>query len=85
VADEVGVSMARLAIAWTLHRPGVSSAIIGASRPAQVAENAAASGVRLEPAVLARIDEVLDGFIDRDPAKTARMMDVDPRWARAAG
>jgi aryl-alcohol dehydrogenase-like predicted oxidoreductase len=85
VADEVGVSLAQLAIAWTLHRPGVSSAIIGASRPEQVAENAAASGVRLEPALLDRVDEVLGDLIDRDPAKTARMMDVNPGWARAAG
>jgi aryl-alcohol dehydrogenase-like predicted oxidoreductase len=77
--------LAQLAIAWTLHRPGVSSAIIGASRPEQVAENAAASGVRLEPALLDRVDEVLGDLIDRDPAKTARMMDVNPGWARAAG
>jgi voltage-dependent potassium channel beta subunit len=59
IADELGVTMAQLAIAWVLREPGVSSAIVGASRPEQVEENVAASGIELPPEVLTRIDEIL--------------------------
>ncbi|MEU5566393.1 aldo/keto reductase family protein [Micromonospora musae] len=85
VAEEVGTSMAQLAIAWTLQQEGVSSAIIGASRPEQVTENAGAAGLRLDASVLARIDEVLGDLIDLDPSKTAQMMAVKPEWARSSG
>ncbi|GAB2803901.1 aldo/keto reductase family protein [Actinoallomurus bryophytorum] len=70
VADEAGLSMAQLAVAWVLQNPGVSSAIIGATRPEQVRDNVRAAGVRLAPEVLKRIDDVLEPFIERDPAKT---------------
>ena len=70
VADEVGLSLATLAVAWVLQNPNVSAAIIGASRPEQVTENVKAAGVTLEPGVLARIDEVLEGSIERDPQQT---------------
>jgi aryl-alcohol dehydrogenase-like predicted oxidoreductase len=59
IADELGITMAQLAIAWVLREPGVSSAIVGASRPEQVDENAAASGVELPDEVLRRIDAAL--------------------------
>jgi aryl-alcohol dehydrogenase-like predicted oxidoreductase len=59
IADELGITMAQLAIAWVLREPGVSSAIVGATRPEQVDENVAASGIELSPDVLKRIDEVL--------------------------
>jgi voltage-dependent potassium channel beta subunit len=59
IADELGITMAQLAIAWVLREPGVSSAIVGATRPEQVDENVAASGIELPPEVLARIDEIL--------------------------
>ena len=59
IADELGITMAQMAIAWVLREPGVSSAIVGASRPEQVDENVAASGIELPPEVLSRIDEVL--------------------------
>jgi aryl-alcohol dehydrogenase-like predicted oxidoreductase len=59
IADELGITMAQLAIAWVLREPGVSSAIVGATRPEQVDENVAASGIELLPDVLKRIDEVL--------------------------
>jgi voltage-dependent potassium channel beta subunit len=59
IADELGITMAQLAIAWVLREPGVSSAIVGATRPEQVNENVAASGIELPPEVLKRIDEVL--------------------------
>ena len=74
IADEAGLSMAQLAIAWVLQNSNVSAAIIGASRPEQVTENVKAAGVKLEDAVLKQIDEVLEGVIERDPAKT-----VSPR------
>ncbi|HEV7656907.1 MAG TPA: aldo/keto reductase family protein [Mycobacteriales bacterium] len=72
VADDLGLSMAQLAIAWVLHNPNVSAAIIGASRPEQVTENVKAAGVTLEDAVLARIDEILGDVVVRDPDKTMR-------------
>ena len=49
IADEAGLTMSQLAVAWTLQNPNVSSAIIGASRPEQVTENAKAAGVRSTP------------------------------------
>jgi len=70
VADQAGLSMAQLAVAWVLQNPNVSSAIIGASRPEQVTENVKAAGVRLEADLLAAIDEALDGVVERDAAKT---------------
>ncbi|GAB7191228.1 aldo/keto reductase family protein [Kineococcus sp. NUM-3379] len=71
VADELGISMAQLAIAWVLQNDNVSAAIIGASRPEQVTENAKASGVELSADVLRRIDEVLGDVVETDPGKTA--------------
>jgi 1-deoxyxylulose-5-phosphate synthase len=61
IAEELGVSMAQLALAWVLRLPNVSAAIIGASRPAQVDDNVAASGVELSADVLTRIDEATRG------------------------
>jgi aryl-alcohol dehydrogenase-like predicted oxidoreductase len=63
IADELDITMAQMAIAWVLREPGVSSAIVGASRPEQVEENAAASGIELPPEALERIDEVLAPFL----------------------
>jgi aryl-alcohol dehydrogenase-like predicted oxidoreductase len=59
VADDLGISLAQLALAWVLREPNVASAIIGATRPEQVEENAAASGVELDDETLRRIDEIL--------------------------
>ena len=70
LAEEAGLSMAQLAVAWVLQNDNVASAIIGASRPEQVHDNAAAAGVKLGDALLSKIDEVLDPVIQRDPAKT---------------
>jgi aryl-alcohol dehydrogenase-like predicted oxidoreductase len=72
IADEAGLSMAQLAIAWVLHRSNVSAAIIGASRPEQVTENVKAAGAKLDPAQLKRIDEVLGDVPETDAGKTAR-------------
>ncbi|TMR33683.1 aldo/keto reductase family protein [Actinomadura geliboluensis] len=71
IADELGLSMAQLAIAWTLQNPNVSAAIVGASRPEQVTDNVKAAGVKLDADVLKRIDDVLGEVVIRDPAKTA--------------
>jgi aryl-alcohol dehydrogenase-like predicted oxidoreductase len=68
VAADLGLTMAQLAVAWVLQNPGVSSAIVGASRPEQVTENAAASGVPLSAEAMARIDEVLGDVVVRDPS-----------------
>ena len=70
LAEEAGLSMAQLAVAWVLQNDNVASAIIGASRPEQVHDNAAAAGVKLEDDLLSKIDEVLDPVIQSDPAKT---------------
>jgi aryl-alcohol dehydrogenase-like predicted oxidoreductase len=72
IADEAGLSLSQLAIAWVLQNQNVSSAIIGASRPEQVTENVKAAGVKLEDALLKRIDEALGTAIETDPAKTAQ-------------
>jgi aryl-alcohol dehydrogenase-like predicted oxidoreductase len=61
IADEAGLTMAQLALAWVLREPNVASAIIGATRPEQVHENAAASGVELGDDVLQAVDDALDG------------------------
>jgi len=63
IADDLGLSMAQLAIAWTLRQPNVASAIVGASRPEQLDDNCAASGVELPPDALLRIDEVVGGVL----------------------
>ena len=59
IADEAGLSMVELALAWVLRRPELASAIVGASRPEQVHANAKASGIELTPDTLEAIDEAL--------------------------
>jgi aryl-alcohol dehydrogenase-like predicted oxidoreductase len=71
VADELGLSMAQLAIAWVLQNDNVAAALVGASRPEQVAENVKASGVTIPAELMTRIDEILGGAVERDPGKTA--------------
>jgi aryl-alcohol dehydrogenase-like predicted oxidoreductase len=68
VADDLGITMAQLALAWVLREPGVSSAIVGASRPEQVEDNVAASGIELGDDVLRRIDEILGGVLVAAPS-----------------
>ncbi|HTZ91029.1 MAG TPA: aldo/keto reductase family protein [Streptosporangiaceae bacterium] len=70
VAEQAGLTLAQLAVAWTLQNPAVSAAIIGATRPDQVTENVKASGIRLDPEVLKQIDAVLGDQIVSDPAHT---------------
>jgi aryl-alcohol dehydrogenase-like predicted oxidoreductase len=59
IAAELGISLSQLALAWVLRRPEVASAIIGASRPEQVEENARASGVVLDPETVRRVEQAL--------------------------
>ncbi|GIJ25436.1 aldo/keto reductase [Micromonospora qiuiae] len=70
LADQAGLSMAQLAIAWVLQNPNVSSAIVGATRPQQVQDNVKAAGVKLDAGLLKAIDEIVDPVTERDPART---------------
>ena len=63
IAADLGISMTQLALAWVLHEPNLASAIIGASKPQQVKENASASGIELDDATLEAINSVLKAFI----------------------
>ncbi|MBL6966501.1 MAG: aldo/keto reductase, partial [Anaerolineales bacterium] len=62
IADELGCTLAQLALAWTLKNPHVSTTITGASRVEQVVENMKATDFveKLTPAVMARIEDALD-------------------------
>ena len=68
IADGLGITMAQLAIAWVLREPNVAAAIIGASRPEQVEDNAAASGIELDESTLAAIDEAVADVVVSDTA-----------------
>ena len=70
VADDLGLSLAQLAIAWVLQNDNVATAIIGASRPEQVHENVKAAGVSIPAEALSRIDQALGDVVERDPART---------------
>jgi aryl-alcohol dehydrogenase-like predicted oxidoreductase len=70
LAEEAGLSMAQLAVAWVLQNDNVATAIIGASRPEQVDDNVRAAGVKLDDELLRKIDDVLEPVVERDPAKT---------------
>jgi aryl-alcohol dehydrogenase-like predicted oxidoreductase len=72
IADELGLSMAQLAVAWVLQNSNVSAAIVGASRPEQVAENVKAAGVTIPQEVMKRIDEALGDVVTSDPAMVAK-------------
>lgn len=69
LADEAGLSMAAFAVAWVLQNPNVSAAIVGASRPEQLKDNVTATDVALDPAILAKVDEILGDIVERDPTK----------------
>jgi aryl-alcohol dehydrogenase-like predicted oxidoreductase len=69
LAEEAGLTMAQLAVAWVLQNPNVAAAIVGASRPQQVEENAKAAGVRLEADLMAGIEEILAPFAVTDPKR----------------
>jgi len=60
IATEAGLTLPQFALAWILREPNVASAIIGASRPEQVRENAAASGVIVDTQLFVRAEQILD-------------------------
>lgn len=70
LAEQAGLTMSQLAVAWVLQNPNVASAIVGASRPEQLQETVQAVGVRLDDSLRKAIDEVLEPVVVRDPAKT---------------
>ena len=70
LAEQAGLTMAQLAVAWVLQNPQVSSAIVGATKPSQLEDSVKAAGVKLEADLVKAIDEVLGPVIERDPAKT---------------
>ena len=65
IADEAGLTMPQFALAWVLREPNVASAIIGASRPQQVRENAEASGVIVDTQLFLRAEQILDEALGR--------------------
>jgi 1-deoxyxylulose-5-phosphate synthase len=65
IAEGLGITMAQLALAWVLREQNVASAIVGASRPSQVEENAAASGIELDEATLKAIDDAVADVVVR--------------------
>ncbi|MHB1290251.1 aldo/keto reductase, partial [Georgenia sp.] len=72
VAEQLDLTMAQLAVAWVLQHDNVAAAIIGASRPEQVAENVQAAGVDVPDELMGRIDEILGDKVVRDPALTSQ-------------
>ena len=71
IAQDLGLTMPQLAIAWVLRNPAVSSAIVGASRPEQLVDTVKASGVHLDNDVMAAIDIALGDVVERDPSLTS--------------
>ncbi|QCB96197.1 aldo/keto reductase [Arthrobacter sp. PAMC25564] len=70
IAEEAGLTMAQLSIAWVLQNKNVASAIMGASRPEQIEKNVAAAGVKLDPEIMDKIDAAIGTLAERDPAQT---------------
>jgi aryl-alcohol dehydrogenase-like predicted oxidoreductase len=69
IAESVDLSMSQLALAWVLQNPSVSSAIMGATKPAQIRDNVKASGVKLPAEVMKAIDGAIGKVAERDPKK----------------
>ena len=59
LAEEAGCSLTQFSLAWVLREPNVASAIVGASRPEQLDENAAASGLTVDPALFAKAEAIV--------------------------
>jgi aryl-alcohol dehydrogenase-like predicted oxidoreductase len=70
IAEQAGLSMPQMAIAWVLQNPNVAAALVGASRPEQLADTVKASGVKLDADTLSAIDEALGDVVERDAEKT---------------
>jgi len=72
IAAELDLTMAQLAVAWVLQNDNVAAALIGASRPEQVHENAKAAGVTIPAELMARIDDALGDSVERDASMTVQ-------------
>lgn len=70
LAADAGLTPAKLALAWVLRTPGITSAIVGATRPEQVTENASAVDVELDDDLVEAAEEILEPIVIRDPALT---------------
>lgn len=70
IAEDHGLTLAQLAVAWVLQNPNVASALVGASRPEQIASNVAAAGVTLDSSAMSAIDSVLGHLAKDDPSLT---------------
>ncbi|MBA8815095.1 aryl-alcohol dehydrogenase-like predicted oxidoreductase [Microbacterium halimionae] len=70
LAEQAGLTMPQLAIAWVLQNPNVASALVGASRPEQLADTVKASGVVLDADLMTAIDDALGDVVERDAEKT---------------
>jgi aryl-alcohol dehydrogenase-like predicted oxidoreductase len=70
LAQELGLEMGQLAVAWVLQNENVAAAIVGASRPKQITENAKAAGVKIPADAMKKIDEILGDSIVKDPSLT---------------
>lgn len=70
IAADHGLDLAQLAVAWVLQNPNVASALVGASRPEQIAGNVAAAGVTLDDAAMHAIDAVIGDLAEQDASLT---------------
>jgi aryl-alcohol dehydrogenase-like predicted oxidoreductase len=76
IAEQAGLTMPQLAIAWVLQNPNVAAALVGASRPEQLEDSVKASGVVLDADTMSAIDDALAPVAEKDPAKT---LEVSPK------
>lgn len=70
IADEAGLTVAQLSLAWVLHNENIAAALVGASRPEQLEDTVKASGVKLEQSAYDAINDALAGVAVTDPAET---------------
>jgi aryl-alcohol dehydrogenase-like predicted oxidoreductase len=70
LAEELGLDLAQFAVAWVLQNPNIAAAIVGASRPEQIASNAKAAGVKIPAEIMAKVDEILGDVVVTDPELT---------------
>jgi len=73
IADEAGLTVAQLSLAWVLHNDNIAAALVGASRPEQLEDTVKASGVKLDDAAYAAINDALGGVAVTDPAETEKV------------
>ena len=70
IAEDCGLTMGQLSLAWVLQNENVSSAIVGATKPRQLKENVKAAGVKLDSAILNAIDQAIGAVAEKDPSKS---------------